>query len=179
MIKQRIIATRISITKQGETRFFQVKIPFDAKVITGIETAMRLKTFSVLPTLTVTVPSDNPYDIIASGGIAGVRNSLVGELKLQGSDDSNVFYATNVSDHSVNEGLDKAPSVNFIAENVWTHGYKREVEEVLVDGNTTVLAGFYKDRFGEMLKLDVSYDVFLYVWYKFEKRITNDNQPCP
>ena len=70
MIKQRIIATKISITKQGEIKFFQVKIPFDAKVITGIETAMRLKTFTVFPTLLVPVPMvDNPYgNIVASGG---------------------------------------------------------------------------------------------------------------
>jgi hypothetical protein len=76
----------------------------------------------------------------------------------------------------VNEGLDKVPPVNFIIENVWTHGYKRKLEKVLVDGNTTVLAGLYKDRLGEMLKADVSYDVFLYLWYKFEKPTDNDNQ---
>lgn len=200
MIKRRIIATKISITKQGEIKFFQVKIPFDAKVIIGIETAMRLKTFRAAPVPNIPVPGDNPYGNIVAfneGGSPGqsvngftgfgvisppppviaTRNSLVGELKLQSSDDSNVFYATNVSDHSVNEGLDKAPSVNFIVENVWTHGYKRKLEKVLVDGNTTVLAGLYKDRLGEMLKSDISYDVFLYLWYKFEKPTDNDNQP--
>ena len=48
--------------------------------------------------------------------------------------------------------------------------YKRELEEVLVDGNTTVLAGLYKDKLGAMQNRDVSYDVFLYVWYKLEKK---------
>ena len=191
MIKRRIIATKISITKQGEIKFFQVKIPCDAKVIIGIETAMRLKTFPAAPVPNIGVPGDNPngnivafsegfgIDFVISPPpppIVATRNSLVGELKLQSSDDSNVFYATNISDHSVNEGLDKAPTVNFIAENVWTHGYKRKLEKVLVDGNTTVLAGLYKDRLGEMLKADVSYDVFLYLWYKFEKPTDNDNQ---
>jgi hypothetical protein len=192
MIKRRIIATKISITKQGEVKFFQVKIPFDAKVLIGIETAMRLKTFQVFPSQPILSPLDNPYgNIVAFNGagispspfvapspIEGIRNSLVGELKLQSSDDSNIFYATNISDPSVKEGLDKVPSVNFIIENVWTHGYKRQLEEVLVDANTTVIAGLYKDRLGEMLKANVSYDVFLYIWYKFEKPIDNDNQPC-
>ncbi|MBI4945314.1 MAG: hypothetical protein HY840_02800 [Bacteroidetes bacterium] len=207
MIKRRIIATKISITKQGEIKFFQVKVPFDAKVIIGIETAMRLKTFRVFPSQPILVPFDNPYgNIVAFNGtgnptgqaingsgifpinnfspspidspIGATRNSLVGELKLQSSDDSNIFYATNISDPSVKEGLDKVPSVNFMIENVWTHGYKRQLEEVLVDANTTVIAGLYKDRLGEMLKADVSYDVFLYIWYKFEKPIDNDNQPC-
>ena len=67
MIKRRIIATKISITKQGEIKFFQVKIPFDAKVIIGIETAMRLKTY-IAPTLSVpniAVPGDNPWSAAA------------------------------------------------------------------------------------------------------------------
>lgn len=206
MIKRRIIATKISITKQGEIKFFQVKIPFDAKVIIGIETAMRLKTgIQTFPTNTLIPNVDVPFvpvptagngapvinpnatgvpfgSVLVSPGFDGAaiafRNSLVGELKLQSSDDSNVFYATNVSDHSVNEGLDKVPTVNFIAENVWTHGYKRKLEEVLVNGNATVIAGLYKDRLGEMLKANVSYDVFLYLWYKFEKPTDNDNKSC-
>ncbi len=208
MIKRRIIATKISITKQGEIKFFQVKIPFDAKVIIGIETAMRLKTYVAppLPIPNVAVPGDNPYGNVlnfnlnigdnspgqGANGFSGFgidfsppppvgivrNNSLVGELKLQSSDDSNVFYATNVSDHSVKEGLDKVPSVNFITENIWTHGCKRELEKVLVNGNTTILAGLYKDKLGEMLKADVSYDVFIYVWYKFEKGKTNDDKSC-
>ena len=203
MIKRRIIATKISITKQGEIKFFQVKIPFDAKVIKGIETAMRLKTFPAPPVPVVGFPIDNPYgNIVAFNGsssqgqavngfpvfgtdfgvspppIIATRNSLVGELKLQSSDDSNVFYATNVYDPTVKEDFDKVSSVDIITKNAWTHGYKRELEEVLVDGNATVLAGLYKDKLGEMLKANVSYDVFLYIWYKFEKPTDNDNKSC-
>jgi hypothetical protein len=183
MMKRRAITTKLSITKQGEVKFFQVKIPFDAIAIIGIETAMRLKRFSSFPAPTIVVRMHNPYGNIVGesnpggafidgfiGGDVGTgRNSLAGELRLQSSDDSNVFYATDVSDQTSKENLDKVQSVNFIFENVWTHGYKRELEEVQVDGNTTVLAGLYKDKLGEMLKQDVSYDVFLYVWYKFKK----------
>lgn len=208
MIKRRIIATKISITKQGEIKFFQVKIPFDAKVIIGIETAMRLKTFQVFPSQPILVPGDNPYgNIVGFNGtgspngqaisgsgnfpinnfspspvdspIGATRNSLVGELKLQSSDDSNIFYATNVYDPTVNEVFDKVSSVDIITKKAWTHGYKRELEEVLVDGNATVLAGLYKDKLGEMLKANISYDVFLYIWYKFEKPTDDDNKSCP
>ena len=126
--------------------------------------------------VTTSFVSPPPSDIPPIGIVRA--NSLVGELKLQSSDDSNVFYATNVSDHSVKEGIDKVPTINFITENVWTHGVKRELEKVLVDGNTTILAGLYKDKLGEMLKADISYDVFIYVWYKFEKGKANDNQSC-
>ncbi len=174
-MKQRIIATKISITRQGEIKFFQVKIPFDAQVITGIETAMRLKTFGGLNTF------GTNQNVLRSRVInpgAGAVNSLVGELKLQSCDDSNVFYAVNVTDPTVIGNFANIPAVNFMAENAWTHGCKKELEKVLVDGNTTVLSGLYKDKLGEMLMTDVSYDVFVYVWYKFETK-ENDNQPCP
>lgn len=177
MIKRRIIATKINITKQGEIKFFQVKIPFDAKVIIGIETAMRIRNFINLPTPNLAVgldfspplpsPSPPPFSPPPNGF---ERKSLVGELRLQSCDDSNVFYATNVSDPVVKENMDKAPTVNFITENVWTHGCKRELEEVLVDGNTTILAGIYKDKLGEMLGMAVPYDVFVYVWYKYVRQ---------
>lgn len=182
-MKRRAISTKISITKQGEVKFFQVKVPFDAVAIIGIETAMRLKRFTSFPAPSVPLPLNNPYGNIVGesnpgkvmiegfvgGDFGSGRNSLAGELRLQSSDDCNVFYATSISDQTSRENLDKVQSVNFIFENVWTHGYKRELEEVQVDGNTTVLAGLYKDKLGEMLKQDVSYDVFLYVWYKFKK----------
>src|SRR5574337_1163155 len=135
MIKRRIIATKLSITKQGEIKFFQVKIPFDAKVITGIETAMKLRTGPQVLAVPAILPVNSPvvdsavnnsasdFQFSPGGSEAGgFKNSFVGELKLQGSDDSNVFYATNITDYSVKEGLDKVPSVNFIAENVYTHG---------------------------------------------------------
>lgn len=189
MIKRRIIATKLSITKQGEIKFFQVKIPFDAISIMGIETTMRLRNFVAQPVPNIAVPNDVPFgNVVAFNGDGGdmgniqplaffgvpapidiPRNVLAGELKLQSSDDCNVFYATDVFDQSVKENLDKAPSVTFITENVWTHGYKRELENVLVDGNTTVIAGLYKDRLGEMIGQNITYDVFLYVWYKFKK----------
>src|ERR1051326_6254871 len=146
MIKRRIIATKISITKQGEIKFFQVKIPFDAKVLIGIETAMRLRTFVTppLPVPTITGAQINPGENIpgfnsgannlfqAANLVPGFappppipvtrNNSLVGELKLQSSDDSNVFYATNVYDPTVKEDFDKVSSVDIITKNAWTHG---------------------------------------------------------
>lgn len=176
-MKRRIIATKIRITRQGEIKFFQVKIPFDALSIMGIETAMRVRAMAASPVPNITLPQ--MPDLPGSGdmqpffavpdpiGVSG--NVLAGEIKLQSSDDCNVFYATDVFDRSAEDKTDKVPSVNFIKEKVWTHGCKRELEEVQVDGNTTVIAGLYKDRLGEMLKQNVTYDVFLYVWYKFKK----------
>lgn len=171
MTKRRIIPTKIRITKQGEIKFFQVKIPFDAISIIGIETAMRVRSMAV-PSAAFPVPG------IGGGGIdvspppaSGFPNSFVGELKLQSNDDSNVFYTTNIHTPVVRESFDRTPNLSFLPYRVWTHGYKRELEIAKVDANTTVIAGLYKDRFGEMQKRDINYDVFLYVWYKYESAI--------
>ena len=228
MIKRRIIATKINITRQGEIKFFQVKIPFDAKTLIGIETAVRIRSFKDASVGMVPVLGQNPYGnitgtfaaagasvlpvngaIVINGASAlspapppaiippgvtpsptpdgvpmkRVGNSFVGELKLQSCDDSNVFYATDIYDRSVNEVLDRALASSFF-ENVWTYGYERKIEKIRVDGNATVIAGIYKDKFGAMLGRDISYDVFLYIWYKYESEInnrqekSNDNKPC-
>ena len=42
MIKQQVIVTQIHITKAGQLKFFQVKLPKNTKKIIGIETGVRL-----------------------------------------------------------------------------------------------------------------------------------------
>ncbi|MBI4929295.1 MAG: hypothetical protein HY841_00915 [Bacteroidetes bacterium] len=152
-----------------------MRIPENAKVITGIETAVRMKGLVALPINSFAVVDIEPELVsdlspnpIGSGFAIPVMRSFVGELKLQSCEEANVFYATDITDPSAPENLDRIPTPSAIIENVWTHGYKRELEEVLVDGNTTVLAGLYRDKLGAMQNHDTAYDVFLYVWYKLE-----------
>lgn len=178
MKKQRCIIKIIPISRKGEVRHFQVRIPENAKVITGIETAVRMRGIVALPINSFAAADIEPElvsDLSPNPPSAGfaipVMRSLVGELKLQSCEGANVFYATDITDPSVQENLATIPVPSAIIENVWTHGYKRELEEVLVDGNTTVLAGLYKDKLGTMQNHDTSYDVFLYVWYKLEAAV--------
>jgi hypothetical protein len=163
MKKYRCIVEAIPITKKGEVKHFQVRIPENAEFISGIETAVRMKS---LPSVVgFAVVSDAP------------RGAIAGELKLQSCEEVNVFYATDAVDQSAKENFDKIFTPGAFPENVWTHGYKRELEEVKVDGDTTVLAGLYRDKMGAMQNRDISYDVFLYVWYKLKTK-KDDHQPC-
>lgn len=171
MKKRRCTVQIISITRKGELKHFQVRIPENAEAITGIETAVRMKGIVVFPSsmLSFAVISPPPPDV-DFGVIVPAQTPLAGELKLQSCEEANVFYATNVIDPSVQENLSNIPTPSAIVENVWTHGYKRELEEVLVDGNTTVLAGMYRDKMGIIQNRNVSYDVFLYVWYRIKNK---------
>lgn len=181
MKKQRCIAEIINITRKGEVKHFQVRIPENAVCLTGIETAVRFNgavaiaknstdIFNTEFSLTGQQENQMPgQELLLNDGLPNVR-SLAGELKLQSCEEANVFYAANVTDPSIRENLENIPTPSAIIENVWTHGYKREVEEILVDGNTTVLAGLYRDKMGAMQNRDMSYDVFLYVWYKLKPK---------
>lgn len=42
MITQQVIVTQIKITKQGQSKHFQVRLPKNTKRIIGIETGYRL-----------------------------------------------------------------------------------------------------------------------------------------
>jgi len=42
MIRQQVIVTQIKITKAGQSKHFQIRLPKDTKQIIGIETGYRL-----------------------------------------------------------------------------------------------------------------------------------------
>lgn len=175
MRKQRCIVEIIPITRKGEVKYFQVKIPENALCLTGIETAVRIRQAIAVRGNSTLIGPENPLSNVSPNASIPVDalsslRSLAGELKLQSCEEVNVFYATNILDQNVQENLENIQTPSAIIENVWTHGYKRELEEIRVDGNTTVLAGLYRDKLGAMQNRDVVYDVVLYVWYKLKTK---------
>lgn len=172
MSRQRTIITTIPISSQGEIKHFQVKIPDNAAFITGIETGVRvkqpLKNF-IPPTERKEriSPPVNPFSNIIS-------EVLVGELKLQSCEEANIFYSAEVKER--NEEIQSAEGLRFYKEKSWTHGLKRQLDKITVDGETTILSGIYKDRISEMLKRDIPYEVNIYVWYEMRSSSGSNSQ---
>jgi len=168
MREEQAIVEVIPISKQGEIRHFQVKVPMNAMEVIGIQTGVRIKSKAAL---TVIVPRDRDVAITPSvavdspGGI-----SVVGELKLQSSEKPNVFYGTLVRDAFEEFDFSNPFAVPFFPEKDWTHGNKKEMEKLTIDANTTVISGVYKDNLGAALKRDMVYEVFLAVWFKIETK---------
>jgi len=183
MMKEGVIITKISIKRQGERKHFQIKLPNDTKFIIGVEYGGRLISksdaikFAVAP---IAAPTIEPtalgkeYPPLDAGTVEerprGLfkRNQLVGELKLQSSEESNWFYSTDVFVADANLSYGDFSNAGFNV-NDYTHGNKRTEEIVKVDAESTIIQGWYLDALGKTQKVDINYEVTIYVWINVEE----------
>ena len=106
MMKEGVIITKINIKRQGERKHFQIKLANDTKYIIGIEYGGRLvsitdtKAVEALPaaaaksdvlTTEAAFVKAEYVEVKERGKTFFKRNQLVGELKLQSSEESNWF----------------------------------------------------------------------------------------
>jgi len=177
MMKEGVIITKISIKRQGERKHFQIKLPSDTKFIIGIEYGGRLISrsetinFAAAPKAvpTVEVPPTGTGNGAANTGTVDERsktffkrNQLIGELKLQSSEESNWFYSTDVFGADANLQYADFSNTGFNV-NDYTHGNKRTEEIVKVDAESTIIQGWYLDALGITLKVDINYEVTIYM----------------
>jgi hypothetical protein len=163
----------ITISKKGEWKYFQVRLPKDAKKIIGVETGLH-------------VLDELPFEV--AGAVSkrfGIeRNNLMGELKLQSLDTANIFYAKDIVEEDRNMANDRIRINNYEPPNErrfalmreapppdlwqplfpWTHGKKLEEEGLLMLHNP-VIAGIYRDAIGKQYETDIQYKVMLYIWH--------------
>ncbi len=190
MMKEGVIITKISIKRQGERKHFQIKLPNDTKFIIGIEYGCRLISksdaikFAASPIAAITIappalavtppPLATAITTLNAGTVAerprGLfkRNQLVGELKLQSSEESNWFYSTDVFLADANLSYGDFSNAGFKV-NDYTHGNKRTEEIVKVDAESTIIQGWYLDALGKSQKADINYEVTIYVWINVEE----------
>jgi hypothetical protein len=163
-----LTAYSIRITKKGEWKYFQVRLPKDATKIIGIETGFIIKD---------ELPKDVPEGNSERFGIQ--RNRLMGELKLQSLDTANIFFAKDIVEEDRNMNNDRIkitaltnerkivtapPPIIWEPSFPWTHGYKLEEDGLLMLHNP-VIAGIYKDVIGKHYGYDINYKVMLYIWH--------------
>ncbi|MBA2611314.1 MAG: hypothetical protein H0U95_05030 [Bacteroidetes bacterium] len=180
MMREQVSITPVLITKAGQVKYFQIKLPKTAKSIIGIELGGKfLKDSKVRGTVTpvalaepavpikdVVKEQGNPSAVI-TGEVKATpfkRNTLVGDLKLQSCEEANIFYAGELRlDNSIGYG-------DFSKTNTWqpqtfTHQSLSLEDEVNVDADSTIILGMYKDNIGLENQLDMNYQVNVYVWY--------------
>ena len=183
MMNEGVIITKITIKRQGERKHFQIKLPNDTKFIIGIEYGGRLISksdtikFAAAPRVAPTIASPalaTALTTLNAGTVAerprGLfkRNQLIGELKLQSSEESNWFYSTDVFLADANLSYGDFSNAGFRV-NDYTHGNKRTEEIVKVDAESTIIQGWYLDALGKSQKADINYEVTIYVWINVEE----------
>jgi hypothetical protein len=196
-MKQQCIIKQVPITRQGELRVFQIKIPRTAERIIGIETgiigmkyndqelarredAVAQQAQAAAPTIKVPIilPAPNPgFQSLFSSTFTFRPDLLIGELKLQSLERANIFYVTDVYEASLNMMYGDFSIVQGFIPQPWTHGRNRFEDVVMVNGETTILNGLFKDRLGEGIKRDWPYKVNVYVWYEIKEE-HHDHKPC-
>ncbi|MDI1355335.1 MAG: hypothetical protein PSX36_10475 [bacterium] len=183
MMKEGVIITKINIKRQGERKHFQIKLPNDTKFIIGVEYGGRLISKSDVVKFAAAEIAAPPIKspvletwhtaidtVVVGERSKGLfkRNQLVGELKLQSSEESNWFYSTDVFVADANLSYGDFSNAGFKV-NDFTHGNKRTEEFVKVDAESTIIQGWYLDALGKSQKVDINYEVTIYVWINVEE----------
>ncbi len=177
MMKEGVIIKTISIKRQGERKHFQIRLPKDTKFIIGVEYGGRLISRTE-GTVEVRAPKaktdamviEATHSTVESGAVRDdkpkalfKRNQLVGELKLQSCEEANWFYAADVFVNDANLNWGDFSQAGFQV-NDFTHGNKRTEEIVKVDAESTIINGWYLDALGKTLKVDINYEIKVYIW---------------
>lgn len=176
MMSEKVIVTQIKISKAGQIRFFQMKLPSDTIHLVGIEAGVRITKLSSRAGQPVKTVNEVFRKQTMTGTIMPfVRNTSLGEFKLQSCEQANIFYVGQIR---MEENLGFADFSKTEAWNpqTFSHGSKTEEDRVIVDGESTILQGMYKDTFGEMNKTDVEYIVSIYGWVKIRQTQTDKKE---
>jgi hypothetical protein len=207
-MREQALVTHLNITKAGQVRNFQVRLPKNTIQIIGIETSVRLLTGrrdEVPVPLPQPVPFPQPVPVpkqaaaqaakvIVPIEFAGLmtfrRDTFFGDLRLQSCEQANIFYAKHVqTDENIGMGdYSQSGSWRVLP---YTHEGKAEEETVKVNGNSTIIQGIYKDGYvqsrlaynPDQIKIPVGYVVSVYIWIEIgeaikEKGGRHDGSTC-
>ena len=177
MIREQVVITPVTITKAGQIKHFQIKLPKTAKRIIGVEIGGRLlvdskervylSAVAISPEITAEAMPVMAELMAASveRPTAFKRNTLIGELKLQSCEEANIFYAGHWQTDN-NLGYGDFSQNRFWQPAPFTHQAMAFEETVIVDADSTIIQGVYKDHVGKQRKQDINYLVNVYVWYQ-------------
>ncbi len=157
-MKEKAIITVLAVKQPYEFRHFQVRIPRDAAYICGVEATAR-QTGKAVP------PGVSPNVFVSH------RNFLFGDLTLQSCEEGNIFYRGEIRDSDIDTIMSDFSIVPKWRAREWTHGGMMEAETVIVDGDTTVINGLYRDRVGKELSIAGGYEVKVVIWYKINESL--------
>ena len=161
-MRERVIITSFDIRAIGEHKYFQIKLPANANRIIGIEVTNRIYILEV------------PTQADSGKGKGGAvqnnnvfqRNLIIGDLRLQSCEEANIFYATYVEADRNVAYLDYTSAA--FQPKPYTHQRRALEEPIIVDAESTIIQGMYKDLSNPDADHHPVYTVNVYVWYEVE-----------
>lgn len=186
MKRARLIIKEIKITRLGEIKNFQVKLPKNVRHIVAIETDVRLDQFLKdkgasdtgvivpIPVLETKAREAMAAEAIGREGNAPYlswtqqQNPVVGKLKLKSMERTYIFYEEWLHFIFFNGGVPDM-SMGMFNNTPFSLNKNRMAKKVDVPIETTIVNGIYEDSFGAGLKRDVAYTVKVFVWAETEE----------
>lgn len=179
-MKQRVHIHTLEITGQGQILNFQVRIPRDAKRITGIlitenapvEAVASIPSRGTVPSPAMAVSPDAPVGTLDVARPRILFPVNVGALILQSRNRANIFYGEDIlhSDNSYTAGdftiSSFSRTIEAPAKRILPGGAKWKELCIEIDVQNTKLFGIYKDNINEKTGADNSYQVKLYFSYE-------------
>ncbi len=177
MMKEQVCVTPVIITKAGQVKHFQIKLPKTAKKVIGVEIGGRFlketKGKEAIAVMAETSLVNNvaiKEEVTLQANASEVRhtpfkrNILIGELKLQSCEEANIFYAGELRiDNNIGYG-DFSKQRNWQPQ-VFTHQMQTFEDVVITNADSTILLGMFKDNIGLQSRTDFNYQVNVYVWH--------------
>ena len=168
MNRARVIVKEISIQKKGEVHFFQIRFPKNVIRIRGLEYDAFM--FSPLPAAS-TEPTNpiNPDGTISEPvrtnflKLNAQTNPMLGKLKLQSLDRSNIFFDNWLSFQHYGSGM---PDMSFglFPKSPYTLNQNPKPKSINLQCSNHLVNGMYEDNIGLRQNADLSYKVKVFVW---------------
>lgn len=177
MKRARVIIKEIRITRQGEIKNFQIKVPKNATRIIAIDTDVRInpKRFSAERGK----PEQSPVEASAGVSIEGNSkqpylfwnpgvNPPLGKLKLRSRERTNIFYEHWLHFIQFNGGI---PNMSMELFNLNPASLNKNTLPKTVDvpKETTLINGLFEEYFGKLIKQDIDYTIKVFVWIETEE----------
>jgi hypothetical protein len=183
MKRARVIIKEVKVTKQGEIKNFQIKLPKNVQRIIAIETDVRVDskvegfpTGEVRPTPKIETPPVRDSSGADSDGrrIAPFlswtlqKNPVTGKLKLKSMERTYIFYEEWLHFILFNGGIPDM-TMGMFARSPISLNKNRVPKKVDVPATTTVVNGIYEDTLGKFLGQDITYTIKVFVWVETEE----------
>lgn len=157
-MKEQVIITPIKVRQAGQIVYFQIKLPTNARRIIGIELTERIINYPE-PTQAGSGKGKGDDEGLTKGF---KRSSVLGEVRLQSCEEANLFYSSYVMVER-NLAYGDFSSLHFKPK-AFSHQTQALEEPIIVDADSTIIQGMYKDLTANDSDNDPVYIVNVYVW---------------
>lgn len=169
-MRARVIVKEITIRKQGEVQFFQIRLPKNAVRIIGVDSDIILIS-ALEPQADGGIRPDKGNGVLPSVEVnrapflrgTSKSNPIIGKLKLQSLDRHNIFFETWLSFIYLNSSM---PDMRYglFPKSPYSLIRNSKPKPVNVPVSNTSINGLFTDAIGNRKQSDMIYKVKVFLW---------------